>query len=611
MISAIAWVPRGAAKAKPAKFALSAAEAEMLAQHGLDEDDEPAGGAQGEAVVAQKPDSGAAAAQEAGGGEEEDEEEEDMEEEDMEELEEDTSGKVDKHGLPLALKMDDYDDEDDMDDHQLSMNLASQDEIRMEDLKVEMEREDDDEEEPDSDAEDDIIRPTDSVLITAHTDDDYSFCQSQVFAEDIGNIFVHHDVSLPAFPLALAWMDIAPRPPPADGQGVLQESFVAVGTFKPGIEIWNLDVMDVLEPDAILGGEAEAETLDSLKEEDAAGGSKKKKKKKKKKKAVAGLKAGSHSDAVMALSWNKEHRQILASGSADMLVKLWDVTTQVCSHTFSHHTDKVQAVQWNPTEPTILASAGFDRKAYILDGRQANPVVAQFTLPADTESMAWNPHRPTQLAVACEDGHVSFFDYAAKKTMFTVQAHRKAVSDIGFSSRVPGLMMTASGDKYVKMWDVSEAKADCVAGKAMAVGEVYAAAFNPDLPFTVAAAGSNGKTAIWEADENADIARVFKDRTLPFSSEYGGEEISAADAGIPGVATTSRGDRRARAGLTPSGDGVDNEMDMILAEEPLEDGEGGEEQEGRDWGAAAEEEEPQQKQQQTQAKKKKKKKGRT
>ena len=63
---------------------------------------------------------------------------------------------------------------------------------------------------------------TDSVLITAHTDDDYSFCQAQVFAEDIGNIFVHHDISLPAFPLALAWMDIAPRPAAADGQGVLQ-----------------------------------------------------------------------------------------------------------------------------------------------------------------------------------------------------------------------------------------------------------------------------------------------------------------------------------------------------------------------------------------------------
>ena len=32
-------------------------------------------------------------------------------------------------------------------------------------------------------------------------------------------------------------------------------SFVAVGTFKPGIEIWDADVIDPLEPTQILGGE--------------------------------------------------------------------------------------------------------------------------------------------------------------------------------------------------------------------------------------------------------------------------------------------------------------------------------------------------------------------
>jgi periodic tryptophan protein 1 len=65
---------------------------------------------------------------------------------------------------------------------------------------------------------------------------------------------VHHDISLPAFPLALAWMDLAPCAPEEDGN-VPVKNFVAVGTFKPGIEIWNLDVMDPLEPDATLGGE--------------------------------------------------------------------------------------------------------------------------------------------------------------------------------------------------------------------------------------------------------------------------------------------------------------------------------------------------------------------
>lgn len=42
--------------------------------------------------------------------------------------------------------------------------------------------------------------------------------------------------------------------------------------------------------------------------------------------------------------------QVLASGSADSAVKLWDVTTGQASATLTHHTDKVNSLQWHPLE---------------------------------------------------------------------------------------------------------------------------------------------------------------------------------------------------------------------------------------------------------------------
>ncbi|CAN0480836.1 unnamed protein product, partial [Ectocarpus sp. 8 AP-2014] len=67
---------------------------------------------------------------------------------------------------------------------------------------------------------------------------------------------------------------------------------------------------------------------------------------------------GSHTDAVLALSWNREHRHVLASGSGDNTVKVWDVTTQQCSATLTHHSDKVQGVAWHPVEATVMATVG-------------------------------------------------------------------------------------------------------------------------------------------------------------------------------------------------------------------------------------------------------------
>lgn len=176
--------------------------------------------------------------------------------------------------------------------------------------------------EDDEDADDNEIRPTDSLFVVAMTDDDDSSLEVQLYSEE-GNLYTHHDIFLPDFPLCLAWMDCPPFLVDGAQSGV--GNYVAVGTFSPAIEIWNLDVLDPLEPSAVLGG-----MLDKPKKKSKAG-----------KKQKPQFKPGSHTEGVLSLSWNKHARQALASGSADTFLKVWDVTTHQCSHTFTSHKDKV------------------------------------------------------------------------------------------------------------------------------------------------------------------------------------------------------------------------------------------------------------------------------
>ncbi|KAG0041645.1 hypothetical protein BGZ90_009743, partial [Linnemannia elongata] len=93
--------------------------------------------------------------------------------------------------------------------------------------------------EEDEDQEDLMIQATDNLLLAAKTEDDISHLEVYLYdesEENEGNMYVHHDIMLPAFPLCLEWLDFR------------------VGR-KSAIEIWDLDTVDNMYPDAVLGAQ--------------------------------------------------------------------------------------------------------------------------------------------------------------------------------------------------------------------------------------------------------------------------------------------------------------------------------------------------------------------
>eukprot|EP00613_Pedinella_sp_CCMP2098_P073345 CAMPEP_0171905444 /NCGR_PEP_ID=MMETSP0993-20121228/5215_1 /TAXON_ID=483369 /ORGANISM="non described non described, Strain CCMP2098" /LENGTH=619 /DNA_ID=CAMNT_0012536925 /DNA_START=66 /DNA_END=1925 /DNA_ORIENTATION=+ len=570
MICALEFVPSGGLRREPLKYDMSVEEIEELRKQASAEE-------------------GGAAAEEDGEGAEE-------EFEDIEEgAEEDEEG-LDKDGLPKSLRMDQYDEEDD--------GFAASVMAGGGMLRDAVDKHLGESDEEGSDVDDNVVESSDLVILGARTDEDSSILEVNCFDPANGNLWVHHDITLAAFPLSLAFLDTAPSLR-ADGGNT--GAYVAVGTFKPAIEIWNLDVLDPLEPSATLGGEDLAAASALLKEAEEKNKHSKKDKKKKKKSggsakqamAAVTLVEGSHSDAVMGLSWNRLQRQVLASASADTTVKLWDVSTQQCSLTLSHHADKVQSVCWHPSQPAVLASGSYDKSVCVLDVRLPT-AVSVLAMPADIEDVAWDPWSPERVVGTCENGQVCCYDPRMPSTpLWTLQAHGKgqAVSKIAFAPHIRGLFATASTDKTVKLWDslaadftspsssASEGAAftaeaatvggeggggggvsapaanppTCVGQREMGVGKLFSLGWCGDAsnPWTLATAGSKATLALWETDESEAVKSRFgggggavgssrlssqAQQAVSVGDEVG--EVADAFAGLAGAAAAEEEEER-------------------------------------------------------------------
>lgn len=283
-------------------------------------------------------------------------------------------------------------------------------------------------------------------------------------------------------------------------------SYIAIGSYDPVIELWSLDVIDAVLPTVTLGTAVPKKTG--------------------KKKAKLPQKSDtSHVGAVLSLSWNAGARNLLASGSADMTAKLWDLNSPTAAvASYNHHTAPVQAIKFDPLRPPILLTGSHDQTAWVLDSR-APGSGRKWDLGSDVEAALWYGDK---FLVSCEDGTVRCYDprLTSSTPEWTLQAHDKPCSGLDVHPTVEGMLVTSSPDRTTKIWDIKE-KPKMVASQDLGAGQIFCASFCPDFP-GVAVGGTGGKVAVWDAEENVGVRKTFEgripvDESLAAAQAEGGE----------------------------------------------------------------------------------------
>ncbi|KAF8071864.1 WD40-repeat-containing domain protein [Lyophyllum atratum] len=527
LISAVAWVRRGVTAQHPQKYVLDDQELERVSALARIELEDARVELERAHEAAKSMGRGAEGEEADDAGEEDDEDEWVDEDEDEDAMDVDSAPKPKDDDLS-QYKLDSYDDDIKAADTGPFSNIKGLTYYRDNEEDPYITLKDDEEDE----REELEVLPSDNLIVIAKTEDEISQLEIYVYDESQENLYAHHDLMLPNFPLCLEWLDFTPASSSASASANTANpgfgNYIAVGTLDPEIEIWSLDLVEAMYPSSILGrpDQTKAHIPTPL-------GTGKKKKKKTKHRAVE---KGYHVDAVLGLSWNKVQRNLLASASADRTVKLWDLSRDPtisgegmedgagggAIRSFDVHKDKVQAVQWNEKDPSVLLTGSYDRTVRTFDSRSPTSGVGAI-LGSDVEALRWDPWEDHGFYVSLENGLVLNFDVRTlpsnldnpSPARFTLSAHDGAVSSIDVNPHIKGCIATGGTDKLVKVWNVvdeadgGKRNVSLVASRDLGVGKVFSTVFSPDDPLTLAAAGSKAKLQIWDVGANLGARKAF------------------------------------------------------------------------------------------------------
>jgi WD40 repeat protein len=197
-----------------------------------------------------------------------------------------------------------------------------------------------------------------------------------------------------------------------------------------------------------------------------------------------------HTSLVNGLDWSPDG-QWLASAASDHTVRVWHALTGREVACFRGHADDVNGVSWSP-DGRRLASASFDGTVRVWTAEGACLLIAGHHR-SDVNGVAWLP-AGDRLAAASDDGSVSIFDAKDGRVRRILEGHTDWVDQVAVHP--DGLRIASAGqDGTARIWNLNNGKEIACLDASTCV--VKAVAWSADGS-TLAASSYDGKVRVYQ-----------------------------------------------------------------------------------------------------------------
>lgn len=227
-----------------------------------------------------------------------------------------------------------------------------------------------------------------------------------------------------------------------------------------------------------------------------------------------------HTGCVWSLAFSPDGK-ILASGSSDQTIRLWDITNRHCVRILSGHDSWVLSVAVSPISPNppdrgwILASSSADQTIRLWNTTTGECIKTLFGHQGLIWSIAFSLDGKI-LASASEDGTVKLWQIdnlnltSKPSACISLEGHQSLVWSVAFSPISPGqILASSSTDQTIRLWDVSEGR--CIKVLEGHNSAVWSVAFTPDGKTLISS--SNDETIkFWDVESGVCLDTIRPER---------------------------------------------------------------------------------------------------